>query len=71
MSEAAELRRHLYEQYAALRRRDWRARGRLTRQIALLAATRPGPRDDGGPSGVREPRRPQPPLSGAARALRG
>ena len=61
MSDALQLRRHLYEQLRRARRRDRRA---LRRQIALLG----GPwRPDDGTAGVREPRRPRPPRGPALR----
>lgn len=69
MDDARALRRHLYEQYGRLRRRDLRARRRLRRQIAMLSSPAlpyAGP-DDGGPTGVREPRRPLPPSAGPGR----
>lgn len=64
MSERLRLRRHLYEHH-----RSWRQRRMLKRQLTLLSAM---PGDDGpagGSAGVREPRRPYPPTSPAAREL--
>ncbi|MDT7570763.1 MAG: hypothetical protein QOE05_937 [Actinomycetota bacterium] len=53
------LRRHLYEQAAAVRGRRRRT---LRKQLKVLALASPPP-TDGGAAGVREPRRPHPPTS--------
>jgi len=66
MDERLQLRRHLYEDLA--RTRCGGGRRALRRQIwQLAAAGRSGPGD--GTAGMREPRRPHPPLGPAARAL--
>lgn len=66
MSDRLQLRRHLYEQLRTTRR-GGRA---LRRQLAVLGSgPAADPRDDGGSAGVREPRRPAPSGSPAARAV--